>query len=142
MKQGIYNLLRCIVWGLCIFLIAASLFGCKSKEAIVDYQTARTDTLRLYTRDSVRVHDSVTVTHFMQGDTIYLTRDRWHTLERIRTDTVRQVRTDTVYKAITSPVSASKQKGEGFYVTVGKYATGAVIGMVLMIVARIFLRKK
>lgn len=80
-----------------ISLLSLLLIGCKSVE-YVPVLELRTDTLRVtnYERDSVIVHDSVTVRE--KGDTLYV--DRWHNVfrERLVYDTVYVSRTDSVPK--------------------------------------------
>lgn len=81
-------------------LVLSALTGCKTQERIQIVEHVRTDTLyqSKVQRDSIHVHDSVYVNQWTAGDTVYVTRDRWHTAiqERIRTDTIYHHCTDSV----------------------------------------------
>ena len=85
------NLLAVIV--LLLFLM---IFGSCTTTQYVPVIETRTDTTYIVKtlRDSVMVHDSVTVRE--RGDTVII--DRWHIQyrERIQTDTVEVLRTDSV----------------------------------------------
>jgi hypothetical protein len=73
--------------------------GCKTKEYIpvVEHHT---DTLRVvqHHRDSIYLHDSTFVREFVQGDTVRIVTERWHTRfrDRLKTDTIYRSRTDSV----------------------------------------------
>jgi hypothetical protein len=73
--------------------------GCKTKEyiSVVEHHT---DTLRVvqHHRDSIYLHDSTFVREFVQGDTVRVVTEMWHTKyrDRLKTDTIYRSRTDSV----------------------------------------------
>ena len=85
---------------LIIVMIAAAvaLAGCKTREVVVTEH--HTDTLRLtqHHRDSIYLHDSTFVREFIQGDTVRIVTEMWHTKyrDRLKTDTIYRSRTDSV----------------------------------------------
>ena len=87
-----------------IFILCCiCLMGCKTTTVVVpEYHT---DTVTQYRDRISRVHDSIYVREYTQGDTVYITRDRWHA----STDTIR----DSVYvskvDSIAFPVEVEKQ---------------------------------
>ena len=85
------NLLAIIV-----LLIVLALFGSCTTTQYVPVVETRTDTTYIVKmlRDSVLVHDSVTVRE--RGDTVLI--ERWHTRyrDRVQTDTVSVLRVDSV----------------------------------------------
>ncbi len=87
------------VMTLVVVLLCALFSGCTTTK-YVTVPEVHTDTVwQNHTKlDSIYVHDSIMVSQWQQGDTVYLTRDRWHTqyVTRERTDTVYKSRTDSV----------------------------------------------
>ena len=77
---------------------AAALAGCKTREVVVTEH--HTDTLRLvqHHRDSIYLHDSTFVREYIQGDTVRIITEMWHTKyrDRLKTDTIYRSRTDSV----------------------------------------------
>ena len=73
--------------------------SCKTKE-VVTVTEHHTDTLRMvqHHRDSIYLHDSTFVREFVQGDTVRIITERWHTKFRdvVKTDTLYRIRTDSV----------------------------------------------
>lgn len=82
----------------CIFVCIA-LVGCKTKEYIPVVEN-HTDTLRVvqHHRDSIYLHDSTFVREYIQGDTVRIVTEMWHTKfrDRLKTDTIYRSRTDSV----------------------------------------------
>ena len=82
----------------CIF-VAVALVGCKTKE-YVTVPVLHTDTLRVvqHHRDSIYLHDSTFVREYVQGDTVRVVTEMWHTRfrDRLKTDTIYRSRTDSV----------------------------------------------
>lgn len=80
-------------------ILAFVLAGCKTKEYIpvVEHHT---DTLRVvqHHRDSIYLHDSTFVREYVQGDTVRVVTEMWHTRfrDRLKTDTIYRSRTDSV----------------------------------------------
>ena len=85
---------------LIIVMIAAAvaLAGCKTREVVVTEH--HTDTLRItqHHRDSIYLHDSTFVREYIQGDTVRIVTEMWHTKyrDRLKTDTLYRSRTDSV----------------------------------------------
>lgn len=63
-----------------LFLLTLTLGSCTTTR-IVEVETVRTDTIHLthLQRDSIFRHDSIYLKEWMQGDTVFQWRDRWHT---------------------------------------------------------------
>ena len=80
-------------------LIIVALVGCKTKE-YVTVPVHHTDTLRVvqHHRDSIYLHDSTFVREYVQGDTVRIVTEMWHTKyrDRLKTDTLYRSRTDSV----------------------------------------------
>ena len=82
-----------------MMLSAVVMVSCKTKEyvQIVEHHT---DTLRVvqHHRDSIFLHDSTFVYKFVQGDTVRIVTEMWHTKyrDRLKTDTIYRSRTDSV----------------------------------------------
>ena len=80
-------------------LIIVALVGCKTKE-YVTVPVLHTDTLRVeqHHRDSIYLHDSTFVREYVQGDTVRVVTEMWHTKfrDRLKTDTIYRSRTDSV----------------------------------------------
>ena len=80
-------------------LIIVALVGCKTKE-YVTVPVLHTDTLRVvqHHRDSIYLHDSTFVREYVQGDTVRVVTEMWHTRfrDRLKTDTIYRSRTDSV----------------------------------------------
>lgn len=82
-----------------MILAAVVMVSCKTKEyvPVVEHHT---DTLRLvqHHRDSIYLHDSTFVREYIQGDTVRIITEMWHTKyrDRLKTDTVYRSKTDSV----------------------------------------------
>lgn len=80
-------------------ILSVVMVSCKTKEyvPVVEHHT---DTLRLvqHHRDSIYLHDSTFVREFVQGDTVRIVTEMWHTKfrDRLKTDTIYRSRTDSV----------------------------------------------
>ena len=83
------------LWGVLLCaLLHVLLCGCASRRVTVGGSTLKTDTVYRMNmvRDTVLVKDSVLVSIFSAGDTVYKTREVWRWRDRTN------VRVDTVYK--------------------------------------------
>ena len=82
-----------------VMLLSAVLVGCKTTK-FVPVVEHHTDTLRVvqHHRDSIYLHDSTFVREFVQGDTVRVITEMWHTKfrDRLKTDTIYRSRTDSV----------------------------------------------
>lgn len=84
------------LWGVLLCaLLHVLLCGCASRRVTVGGSTQKTDTVYRMNmvRDTVLVKDSVLVSIFSMGDTVYKTREVWRWRDRTN------VRVDTVYKS-------------------------------------------
>lgn len=89
-----------------VAIIVALLTGCKTSDPVVVERVSHDTIYRLQlSRDSIMVRDSIYITERMQGDTLILTRDRWHTAyrDRLLHDTTYIHRTDTIPKVVEVP---------------------------------------
>ena len=128
---------------LIIVMIAAAvaLAGCKTREVVVTEH--HTDTLRLtqHHRDSIYLHDSTFVREYIQGDTVRIVTEMWHTKyrDRLKTDTLYRSRTDSV--PVPYPVIKEVKKPLNFF---EKAMMGTGIGSIVGILfyCIIILRKK
>ena len=128
---------------LIIVMIAAAvaLAGCKTREVVVTEH--HTDTLRItqHHRDSIYLHDSTFVREYIQGDTVRIITEMWHTKyrDRLKTDTLYRSRTDSV--PVPYPVVKEVKKPLNFF---EKAMMGTGIGSIVGILfyCIIILRKK
>ena len=128
---------------LIIVMIAAAvaLAGCKTREVVVTEH--HTDTLRLvqHHRDSIYLHDSTFVREYIQGDTVRIITEMWHTKyrDRLKTDTLYRSRTDSV--PVPYPVIKEVKKPLNFF---EKALMGTGIGSLVGILfyCIIFLKKR
>lgn len=84
------------LWGVLLCaLLHVLLSGCASRRVTVGGSTHKADTVYRMNvvRDTVLVKDSVLVSIFSAGDTVYKTREVWRWRDRTK------VRVDTVYKS-------------------------------------------
>ena len=128
---------------LIIVMIAAAvaLAGCKTREVVVTEH--HTDTLRVvqHHRDSIYLHDSTFVREYIQGDTVRIVTEMWHTKyrDRLKTDTLYRSRTDSV--PVPYPVIKEVKKPLNFF---EKAMMGTGIGSIVGILfyCIILIRKK
>lgn len=101
-ETGCLQSILFILGAVASLLVCALLCGCSTVRDTTTLHTATTDTVYITQQlhDSIYRHDSVAVVQWQAGDTVYLTRDRWHTryVERTRTDTLWRDRTQTVFR--------------------------------------------
>lgn len=86
-----------------VAIIVALLTGCKTSDPVVVERISHDTIYRLQlSRDSIMVRDSIYITERMQGDTLILTRDRWHTAyrDRLMHDTTYISKCDTVPQVV------------------------------------------
>lgn len=83
-----------------IGLLLCALLGSCTTTKVVTVERVRTDTTYItqQQRDSIWLHDSIYIKEWLQGDTVYQLRDRWHTkyVEKLRVDTFLRMKTDSV----------------------------------------------
>ena len=82
-----------------MMFMAVAVTGCKT-TTYVPVVEHHTDTIRVvqHHRDSIYLHDSTFVREFVQGDTVRIVTEMWHTKfrDRLKTDTIYRSRTDSV----------------------------------------------
>lgn len=86
-----------------VAIIVAMLTGCKTSDPVVVERISHDTIYRLQlSRDSIMVRDSIYITERMQGDTLILTRDRWHTAyrDRLMHDTTYISKCDTIPQVV------------------------------------------
>ena len=99
-----------------MILSAVVMVSCKTKEyvPVVEHHT---DTLRVvqHHRDSIYLHDSTFVREYIQGDTVRIITEMWHTKyrDRLKTDTIYRSRTDSV--PVPYPVIKEVKKPLNFF---------------------------
>ena len=97
-------------------IVAFAVCGCKTKE-YVTVPVLHTDTLRVvqHHRDSIYLHDSTFVREYVQGDTVRVVTEMWHTRfrDRLKTDTIYRSRTDSV--PVPYPVIKEVKKPLNFF---------------------------
>jgi len=93
---------RLQAFSVAVLLAVVSVLGSCTTTKYVEVPKVHTDTLYVskMQKDSIYLHDSIFVNQWQSGDTIYQTRDRWHTAwrDRLVADTVLHLVTDTVAK--------------------------------------------
>ena len=124
-----------ILWGIVACLVITLLGGCKTVK-YVPVESHTTDTLyqvkverdSIHTRDSIYIHEWSSPT----GDTIYIDRDRFHTLYRDRwhTDTLYRSRVDSI--AVPYPVEKPLTRWQQFCLDYGKVTTGASFALLAL----------
>ena len=118
------------LWGTA-FCLCLTLCSCRTVK-YVPVETVKTDTLyqTKVERDSIHTHDSIYIHEWQRGDTIYIDRDRWHTLwrDRWRTDTVYRSHTDSI--PVPFPVEKPLSKWQQFCLDYGKVTTGGTIALI------------
>lgn len=80
-------------------LLCALLTGCTTTKyvPVIEHHTDTLLTVQHH-RDSIYLHDSTLVHEFIQGDTVRIVTEMWHTQyrDRLKTDTVYRSKTDSV----------------------------------------------
>ena len=125
-----------ILWGIVACLLITLLGGCKTVK-YVPVESHTTDTLyqvkverdSIHTRDSIYIHEW----HSPTGDTIYIDRDRFHTLYRDRwhRDTIYRSHTDTIQ--VPYPVAQPLTRWQQFCLDYGKVTTGATAALLALL---------
>lgn len=119
---------------ICILLalfVAAALQSCTTIK-YVPVETVRTDTLyqKVIQRDSIHVHDSVTIRE--KGDTVLIEHWRTQWRDRLLRDTVYRSRVDSIQ--VPYPVEKPLTKWQQVCIDYGKLTMGATILLVIFII--------
>lgn len=95
-----------------IVIILLVCYGCTTTR-YVQVIEHRTDTVQItrQQRDSIWLHDSIYMHEYIQGDTTFILRDRWHTkyIESISHDTTYISKRDTIPQPYPVAVEVEKQ---------------------------------
>lgn len=134
--------MRLFTYIIIVMMTAVVLVGCKTKE-VVTVTEHHTDTLYQvkHQRDSIYLHDSTFVREFIQGDTVRIITEMWHTKyrDRLKTDTIYKSRVDSVpvpypvIKEVKKPLTTIEK---------GLMGTGIASIVGILFYCIIFLRRK
>lgn len=95
-----------------IVIILLVCYGCTTTKYVPVIEH-RTDTVQItrQQRDSIWLHDSIYMHEYIQGDTTFILRDRWHTkyIESISHDTTYISKRDTIPQPYPVEVEVEKQ---------------------------------
>ena len=124
-----------------IALLIALFFGSCRSVRIVEKEVVKTDTLVSYQiqRDSIYVNDSIYIRELIQGDTVKITTDRWHTRwrDRILYDSIYIAQRDTVKVTDIKEVPRKLSGWQWFQIWAGRLALLAI-----MVAAGVIIYKK
>lgn len=117
--------------GILVMLFLSVLVGCQAIK-YVPVETVRTDTLyqKVVQRDSIHVHDSVTIRE--KGDTVMIEHWRTQWRDRLLRDTIYRSRVDSVQ--VPYPVEKKLTKWQAFCIDYGKITLGASILLIIFII--------
>lgn len=124
--------------GIIITLFLSALFsGCRSIQ-YVPVETVHTDTLyqKVVQRDSIHIHDSVTIRE--KGDTVMIEHWRTQWRDRLLRDTIYRSRTDSVQ--VPYPVEKQLTKWQQVCIDYGKLTMGATVLLVIFLIVWIVRR--
>lgn len=112
------------------FIISLFLTGCKTVRTI-EREVIKTDTV-LTTKiqiDSIYVNDSIYIRELIQGDTVKITTDRWHTRwrDRILYDSIYIAQRDTVRVTDIKEVPRKLSGWQWFQIWAGRLALIAIM---------------
>lgn len=111
-KQTVLGCVWSILAVVVIVLLLILCYSCTTTK-YVPVVEHRTDTVQItkQQRDSIWLHDSIYMHEYIQGDTTYIMRDRWHTkyIESIRHDTTYVSKHDTVPQPYPVEVEVERQ---------------------------------
>lgn len=98
--DALKDMAKGLLWGLLLCLIATLLWGCRTVKLVpVPEYHVRDSVVLRHTRDSVYLHDSVYVTQYKQGDTVYRVKEkyitRWRNVQQKVVGSV--VKTDSIH---------------------------------------------
>jgi hypothetical protein len=124
--------------GIIITLFLSALFsGCKSIQ-YVPVETVHTDTLyqKVVQRDSIHIHDSVTIRE--KGDTVMIEHWRTQWRDRLLRDTIYRSRVDSIQ--VPYPVEKQLTKWQQVCIDYGKLTMGATVLLVIFLIVWIVRR--
>ena len=124
-----------------IALLIALFFGSCRSVRVIEKEVIKTDTV-LTTKiqiDSIYVNDSIYIRELIQGDTVRITTDRWHTRwrDRILYDSIYIAQRDTVRVTDIKEVPRKLSGWQWFQIWAGRLALIAI-----MVAAGVIIYKK
>ena len=124
-----------------IALLIALFFGSCRSVRVIEKEVIKTDTV-LTTKiqiDSIYVNDSIYIRELIQGDTVKITTDRWHTRwrDRILYDSIYIAQRDTVRVTDIKEVPRKLSGWQWFQIWAGRLALIAI-----MVAAGVIIYKK
>ena len=124
-----------------IALLIALFFGSCRSVRVIEKEVIKTDTV-LTTKiqiDSIYVNDSIYIRELIQGDTVKITTDRWHTRwrDRILYDSIYIAQRDTVKVTDIKEVPRKLSGWQWFQIWAGRLALIAI-----MLAAGVMIYKK
>ena len=124
-----------------IALLIALFFGSCRSVRVIEKEVIKTDTV-LTTKiqiDSIYVNDSIYIRELIQGDTVKITTDRWHTRwrDRILYDSIYIAQRDTVKVTDIKEVPRKLSGWQWFQIWAGRLALIAI-----MLTAGVIIYKK
>ena len=124
-----------------IALLIALFFGSCRSVRVIEKEVIKTDTV-LTTKiqiDSIYVNDSIYIRELIQGDTVKITTDRWHTRwrDRILYDSIYIAQRDTVRVTDIKEVPRKLSGWQWFQIWAGRLALLAI-----MVAAGVVIYKK
>lgn len=124
-----------------ILIAVVTLCSCKSTKVVtVERVTHDTLTQVVSKRDSIYLHDSIYQSVFVKGDTVTITKDRWHTAyrDRVLHDSIYIVKTDTV----PVPYKVEIEKRPSFWHDVGLVGVGIFLACVIALLIFSYINEK
>ena len=124
-----------------VALLIALFFGSCRSVRVIEKEVIKTDTV-LTTKiqiDSIYVNDSIYIRELIQGDTVKITTDRWHTRwrDRILYDSIYIAQRDTVRVTDIKEVPRKLSGWQWFQIWAGRLALIAI-----MLTAGVIIYKK
>lgn len=124
-----------------VALLIALFFGSCRSVRVIEKEVIKTDTV-LTTKiqiDSIYVNDSIYIRELIQGDTVKITTDRWHTRwrDRILYDSIYIAQRDTVRVTDIKEVPRKLSGWQWFQIWAGRLALLAI-----MVAAGVIIYKK
>ena len=123
-----------------IALLIALFFGSCRSVRVIEKEVIKTDTV-LTTKiqiDSIYVNDSIYIRELIQGDTVKITTDRWHTRwrDRILYDSIYIAQRDTVKVTDIKEVPRKLSGWQWFQIWAGRLALIAIMLAAGVVIAK------
>lgn len=123
-----------------VALLIALFFGSCRSVRVIEKEVIKTDTV-LTTKiqiDSIYVNDSIYIRELIQGDTVKITTDRWHTRwrDRILYDSIYIAQRDTVKVTDIKEVPRKLSGWQWFQIWAGRLALIAIMLAAGVVIAK------